>query len=135
MKSIRVVVIMLVLCGIAKIGISQGSAGLSYEIQYTLVDVVYTQDSLYSTSCLMNLVGEPNVDSIQVYVDTTLGGNQISSITVAKENGPQLSLFQGGTRGILMIGNLPYAIYHFQVRLKYNDGTWSTPLQITSTPN
>ena len=133
MKSLKTTVLIAFISCSAYLG--YGQAGLSYEIQYTLLDVVYTQDSLYSTSCLMNLAGEPNVDSIQVSVDTTAGGNQFGSITVAKENGPQLSLFQGGTRGVLMIGNLSLQLYHFEVRLKYANGTWSSPVQMTSTPN
>jgi len=139
MKNLKITVIIVLISLGAHFCYGQGNngqSGLQYEIQYSLVDVVYSQDTLYSTSCLLSLIGEPNVDSIEVFVGTVPGGNQISSITVAKENGLQLSLFQGGTRAMLSIGNLPFApLYHYQVRLKYANNSWSAPLQITSTPN
>lgn len=112
----------------------------SYQVQYNLVDVDYTGgDTLYESVCMLNLDSVNNsIQQIEISVGTTLGASDVSSLIIPFNNGTQLALFNNNKKGMARMGNLPATSgnpYYYSVRLKYNDGTYSSPVETSSIAN
>lgn len=112
----------------------------SYQIQYNLIDVEYTNgDSLYETVCMLDLDNVSNsVQQIEINVGTVQGASDIRTVTIPFNNGAQLVLFNNNKKGMARIGNLPAtnaSPYYYSVRLKYNDGTYSSLIETNSIAN
>jgi len=117
--------------------LSAQNADFDFQVQYNLVDVEYTGgDTVFTGECMLSLnINASDVAAVEINVGSAQGLSDVKQLNIPYNHGTAMSLFNSNSKAMIHLGNLSPVKYYYQVRLKYQDETYSDYIEQNSIAN